>query len=149
MIRQNSAYSSISAINDTPVATLSREVSSAGSGTVALTNVLISPQFGTSAKITSLTAPMSYKLLESDGYVSFPPYVPSSYFSSSIANLFGRNGSSISLNLEPDAPEDKSHGVVIKPRLRRTLRSLAASRRRHSVSTQGTALEELGEGIAK
>lgn len=83
-------------------------------------------------RITSLS-PVTYKLPDTDGYVSFPPFVSRNYFSrgnSRLERLLGgnRNASTSSL---PETLEDSS--------FRRTPRYLEPLKRRSgSISTFGT-----------
>ncbi|CUS07952.1 unnamed protein product [Tuber aestivum] len=78
--------STSSVLDRTPLTKETREFHSKRgrkSGVDALTSALTSPTYR--RKITSLTPPDDYKLPNLPGYVSFPPYIPSS----GLALLFG------------------------------------------------------------
>lgn len=127
LIRQSSACSSLSKLTDLPAASPCREGSIYGSGRAALTSVLESPGYIKTAprKATSLTVSKSSWAIPDVrvGYVSFPSFVPSSSQCGSIATLFGRNDSLISLT--PDANRaEKTHEVLVKPVIRRTWMNL-------------------------
>jgi hypothetical protein len=93
-----------------------------------------STSISSNGRITSLS-PVTYKLSDTDGYVSFPPFVSRNYFSrgtSRLGRLLGgnRNASTSSL---PETLEDNQSSF------KKTLRYLEPLRRRSgSISTFGT-----------
>ncbi|PWW75418.1 hypothetical protein C7212DRAFT_364588 [Tuber magnatum] len=102
--------STSSVLDKTPLAKDTREFHSnrgRKSGVDALTSALTSPTYR--RKITSLTPPDDYKLPNLPGYVSFPPYIPSS----GLAMLFG-NGEETwkSLKRFPSFRSKKGMNVV-------------------------------------